>query len=229
MPLLGVIGCAQIKKPEAISERENWINSFHDSIEIYQKKISEVQSKLNECNNKIMGVLENFEYVSNPRQVEGYYILKGWNSKIPFTSTGIYARITKSENLELIATLSGSTFNKICITDGKSKVESQLVPHDQALNYRHGAYNTVCFSGNVTDSLIEYIAHHHTANIKLQFIDGNKNVPFTIPSTEKQMIAETWNLFSIQKQQKSLQKELWITSRKIDTYRRMLETPDSLK
>lgn len=229
IPVLCVLGCAQIKKPAAISEREEWINSFHDSIQIYQQKTSEIESKLNDCNNRIIGILENFEYVSNPRQVEGYYILKGWNSRLPFTSTGIYARITKSENLELIATLSGSTFNRIIVTDGDSQIESPVVPNDQALNYRHGSYNTVCFSGHATDSVIEFIAQHHNENIKLQFIEGNKKVPFIIPSNEKQMIAETWNLFSAQIEQKSLQKEIWINSRKIATYRRMLETADSLK
>lgn len=222
--------CVKIKKPEALSEREQWINSFHDSIEIYQKQTADIEAELNNCNARMGDILNKFEHISNPREVTGYYILKGWKSKTPLTSTGIFARITENENLELIATLSGGTFNKISVSDGNSIAESSVVPHDQALNYRHSSYNTVCFSGEKTDSLIQFIANHHASALKLNFMEGGSNKKsFTIPADEKDMIFQTWSLFEAQLQQKQLQKQLWINSRKIATYRRMLESPDSLK
>ena len=221
--------CSGLKKPEALTEREKWIESFRDSIEIFQRESNDIQIRLSDCNAKMASELDKFEYVSDPRQVTGYYILKGWNSKIPFTNTAIYARVNDGEKLELIATLRGKTFNKISVSDGATSVQSELVPHDQALNYRHSNFNTVCFSGLAADSVAEYIASHHSSRLELNFIEGDKKISFTLPTEQKEMLTETWKLFATQQEQKDLQKQLWILSRKIDTSRRMLENADSLK
>ena len=219
--------CKQLKKPEALAEREQWIESFKDSIKLFKEEIEQIDKGLSECNLKIATQLDNFEHVSNPRQVTGYYILKGWNSKLPFTHTAIYARVNEDEKLELIATLAGSTFNSISVSDGTESLESEIVAHDQAFNYRHNGYNTVCFSGSKADSIAQFIAQHQEKNIKINFLEGKKKGEFSLPADEKSMIAETWRLFESQHQQKELQKQLWIISRKIDASRRMLENNDS--
>lgn len=221
-------GCSRLKKPEALTEREAWIESFKDSIEYYNNKITSIESNLSEANNRMGTLLDKFEYVSNPRQVTGYYILKGWNSKIPFQTTAIYARLSDDEKIELIATLSGGVFNRISVTNGSEEVSSGVVPHDQALNYRHTGYNTVCFSGTASDSVAEFISKNHNSKLSLIFQNGTNNHTFVIPENEKSMISETWELHAAQLQQRELQKDLWITSRKIDACRRMLENSDSL-
>lgn len=221
--------CKQIKNPEALAEREEWIASFSDSIKEYQAKIEITNSQLDECNKEIAAYLDNFEYVKNPRQVTGYYILKGWNSRLPFTSTAIYARISDDEKAELIATLAGGVFNNISVSGGSGEVFSGIVPHDQALNYRHASYNTVCFSGEKADSIMQYIALNDGASIKVNFYNGSdKKSSFVIPEDEKSMIASTFLLLREQQAQKTLQKDLWILSRKIDTARRMLDRADSI-
>ena len=221
-------GCTRLKKPQAITERENWIASFHDSIRFYKERIATVESELSSYNSQINVLLDKFEFISNPRQVSGFYILKGWNAKLPFKKTSIYARLNENETIELIATLSGATFNKISVSFGNESVSSDIVPHDQAFNYRHNGYNTVCFSGIAADSVAEFIATHKNGNLVLHYLEGSKSKNFTIPENEKSMIADTWDLHLSQLKQKSLQKELWLISRKIDTYRRMLENTDSL-
>ena len=221
--ILSCIGCSRIKKTDAEIEREQWIAGFSDSIEFYQNKKQEVENELDNLNTGISAMLGNFERVKNPREVSGYYILKGWNNKLPFTSTGIYARINENEKLELIATLAGSTFNRLGVGSGSDVFFSEVVPHDQAFNYRHERYNTVYFSGGKADTVAQYIAKHRSDKINLDFLEGKKKTSFTIPSNEKDMIADTWNLLSSQIEAKKLQKELWICSRKIDTFRRIME------
>ena len=222
------ISCSRVKKPQSALEREKWIESFNDSVSYYQNLNNEVNEKLTNINNKIQSILNDFEYVKNPRQVTGYYILKGWNSKIPFSSTALYARITDNENLELIATLKGGNFNKISAECQNLKISSGVVPYDQALNYRHNGINTVCFSGSPADSVAQFISMNSDNKINIIFSEGNSDKIFTLPQDEKQMGAQTWNLFELKLEARTLQKELWINSRKIQTYIRIMESQDSL-
>lgn len=213
------IACHKVKKPEAQIEREQWIAGFADSIAFYRNEITKIESELNESNASVLRQLDNFEFIKNPKEVSGYYLLKNWKDKIPLTSTGIYARINENEKLELIATLSGNTFNKI----GVDGFVSEVVPHDQAFNFRHQRFNTVYFSGGKADTIASYIAEKHDDKVTLNFYEGNKTNKFLIPDNEKEMIAQTWKLYNSQMYTRQLQKNLWIYSRKIDTFRRIMD------
>lgn len=219
-----VFSCNKVKKTEAEIEREKWIAGFADSVTFYQDKSKEIESRLETLNADINGMLENFELIKNPREVSGYYLLKGWSKKIPFTSTAIYARINENEKLELIATLAGSTFNRLGVGIGSPEFYSETVPHDQAFNFRHERFNTVYFTGGKADTIAEYIADHHPDRITLQFFEGKKKKDFIIPNDEKDMIFQTWDLYSTKVEALKLQKELWINSRKIETFRRIMDT-----
>lgn len=219
--LLAAFSCSKVKMTEAEKEREQWLSSFSDSITYYQQKSSDIENRLASLNGDINRLMGDFEKINNPREVTGYYLMKGWSSKLPLTSTGIYARINENEKLELIATLAGATFNKLGVGTSGSEFLTETVPHDQAFNYRHERYNTVYFSGGKADTVAQYINLHLNDKINLQFIEGAKKVNFVLPDSEKQMIAKTWQLYSQQNETKKLQKELWICSRKIDTFRRM--------
>lgn len=214
-------GCTKIKKSDAEYERENWIQSFSDSIQYYQQRSGDITIKLDGINKDIDHMLVDFEKVNNPREVAGYFILKGWSDKIPLRSTGIYARINENEKLELIATLSGATFNTIAVGDGNNTYISETVPHDQAFNYRHSRFNTVYFSGGKADTVCQYIADHYKDKCRLEFLEGNKKTNFIIPENERDMIRKTWELYSKQREARSLQKELLICSKKIDTFHRI--------
>ncbi|MCH5224090.1 MAG: hypothetical protein J1E82_08605 [Muribaculaceae bacterium] len=232
LPMIAIVafmGCNKVKTPEASIEREQWIGSFSDSIAKYQQRLAEINVGLNELNEQLGRELNNFSHVSNPREVTGYYILKGWEGKVPMTSTGIYARISEDEKLELIATLSGGTFNRITVSGSEGTISSQTVPHDQALNYRQSGYNTVCFIGNASDSVAQFIAQHKNERLTLNFLGGSQKKAFVIPENEKDMIARSCNLLNVQQEQKQLQKELWITSRRLDVFQQKLEKTDSLR
>lgn len=217
-----LVSCSKVKMTEAEKERQEWVASFNDSVEYYQNRQREIEQQFGNASSKISSLLQDFEMVKNPKEVSGYYILKGWKSKIPFTTTGIYARINENEKLELIATLAGSTFNRLGIGVGTSEAFSETVPHDQAFNYRHERFNTVYFSGGKADTIAEYIASHVKDKLNLEFIEGNRKKNFTLPSDEKEMIAKTWELYHNQRETKQYQKELWLCSKKIETFRRLM-------
>ncbi|MCH5236041.1 MAG: hypothetical protein J1E16_12175 [Muribaculaceae bacterium] len=218
--IMSSAACKKIKKTDAEIERENWIAGFTDSIDYYQEHSRQLQSQLDIVNTKIGGMLEDFELIKNPREVSGYYLLKGWSKKIPFTTTAIYARINESEKFEMIATLAGSTFNKISV----GPFESETVPHDQAFNFRHERFNSVYFTGGKIDTIGEYIANHHEDKLILEYLESGKlKKKFDIPKDEKDMISQTWNLYSAKREALTLEKELWISSHKIDTFRRIME------
>lgn len=220
MLFMSTSSCHNVKKTDSEIEREKWIAGFTDSIEYYQEHSRQLQNRLDILNTKIAGLLEDFDLVKSAKEIKGFYILKGWNKKIPFTSTSIYARISESEKFEMIATLAGNTFNKISV----GGFESETVPHDQAFNYRHERFNTVYFTGGKADTIADYISSHHMDKLSLAFLEGSKiRQNFIIPNDEKDMIAQTWDLYEAKKEAVTLEKEIWISSHKINTFRRLME------
>lgn len=226
--LTGVLSCSRLKKPEAAVEREAWLESLNDSIADYQKQKENLTDQLAMIRQKVADMTGDFDYVSNPREVEGYYIYKGWKNRYPLESTGLLARISKSEELELIATLSGGHFNSIAaITDGET-VESGIVPHDQALNYRTSTLNKVCFSGSKADSVAMIIAGHVDSSVTIAYLEGKRTGTMKMPSDQKEMVAKTWNLYHQMRIAHDIEKELPRLSGKIAACRRLLEQTDSI-
>lgn len=217
----------RVKTPEAVKERENWLLSLNDSIAKYEKERSEVEVQLQEAREKVGGIVGYFDYVNNPREVEGYYIFNGWKGKYPMQKTALVARVTEEERFELIATLTGGQFNEIGVMSAGETVSSDIVAHDQALNYRAGNLNTVCFYGAKADSVGEFIASHSTGEITVVYLNGKKTGSLILPSDEKQMVARTWELYAAQRHLHSLEKELPRLSGKIAACRKMLEKADS--
>lgn len=224
--LLAVIGltlaaCSGVKKPEAAVERENWLLSLNDSIKLYQQQTEEVTTNLSDLKNRIGEVIVDFDYVSNPREVEGYYIFKGWKDRYPLTTTGVVARITEDERLELLATLAGGTFNELGVTSGGETRSTGVVAHDQALNYRTPDFNKVCFTGAKADSVAMLIAEFPSSEVS--YLEGGKKKTVKLPADLQSMLAATWRLYSLQKEAHGYEKELPRLAGKIAACRRMLD------
>lgn len=218
----------QVKTPKAAEQRETWIESLNDSIALYQKQTEEVRVSLEEALRHTAELAEGFEYVKRPREVEGYFIRNGWSSRYPLTSTGLIARITEDMHFELIAALSGAHFNEIAVTAAGRTVSSGVVPHDQALNYRAGALNTVCFSGEKADSVASFIffAANAATPARLAFLEGKPTGSLSIPEDVAAMIASTWRFYEARISMINLEKELPRLAGKISACRRILDARD---
>lgn len=227
LSLVLTVSCAKTKKSEAAIERENWLLSLNDSIADYQSRIAEAEQALTSIHNEIGEMIVNFDHVSNPKLVEGYYIYKGWSAKYPLTGTGIVARITQDEGFELIAALSGGRFNRIRVTSGGSSAESNVVPHDQALNYRTETLNTVCFFGSAADSIGQLISGNNGGTVTVEYLGDGKPGKHQLSPEEVKMIGATWKLFSSQRASHRLEREIPMLSRRIDVCRRMIEMNNS--
>lgn len=226
--VLSLFGCKKLVKPESAKEREEWRASLTDSITVYQAKIDSIQMALAEIHSKIGNTLNNFTYISNPREVSGYYILDGWQNRYPLKQTGIVARINEDEALEVIAALSKGSFTHVSLSSEGQEYTSRPVPHDQAFNYKTADLNTVCFTGGSADSIAMFISNHRENPIKLTFIENNTTGNFTIPQDEKNMISSTWNLYSTQREAKEIEKSISLYSARINACRKIIETTDSI-
>lgn len=225
--LVSTSSCS-VKKTKAEEEREKWLYSLNDSISKYKSEMESATSALSASQTEVGEMIPNFEHVSNPREVEGYYIYNGWKSRYPLQQTGLIARITEDERFELIAVLSGGHFNQISVSGGSGEASSKVVPHDQALNYRAGNLNTVCFYGSAADSVGMYISDNMPDNLTVVYRDGGKTTTFKLPADEKQMIAATYQLYAAQKATHQLERSIPMLAKRIDSCRRMLESLDSI-
>lgn len=212
------------KTPAAVEERERWLESLNDSIALYQDLQQKGFASLDEQRHSVGALVAQFDYVNNPREVEGYYILRGWKSRYPLSATGVVARVTEYREFELIAALTGAHFNEIAAVSGGVTVASAVVPHDQAVNYRAGNLNRVSFSGEKADSIGAFIAAHSSDGVEIVFLEGKRTGSYRLPADSREMIAKTWRLCEEQKRLYDMEREQKILSGKIAACRRMLDS-----
>lgn len=198
---IGAIGCNRKNeaKERVQAEREKWEASLPDSLKAVEHQADSVKTELQALHNSFDAMVHSFDYVDNPREVEGYYIAGAWKGNYPLKTTGLIARITKSEKLELIAALAGGAhFDRLRVeTDGLT-AETSVVPHDQALNYRMTGLNTVCFSDSAANSCAKLIAENNGSDIKIIYLEGDRQTgSLSYPKPAQSVMLSTWNLYEV--------------------------------
>lgn len=204
--LLTVLGtlmapaCTQ-RRHDGEEKKQNYIQSLKDSLAATTTQIDSCRANIDRLNQQLADGLQQFAVVENPREVEGYFILNSWRKRYPPTATGIVARMSKSEQLELVAFLRGGSFNRIEVSAVGNTVASAVVPHDQALNYTVDGNTTVMFDGAKADSIADFIANNELNKIELRFINnGRITGRTTLPDDTKNMIARTWGVAGARKE-----------------------------
>lgn len=213
---------------EAPSEHRNWILSLNDSIKNTEAEITSIQTYIDSLHNAVGDMLQNFRHVSNPREVEGYTLANSLTGQLPLTSTGLAARITEGEGFELLSALSGNTYCQLRAVSPEGTAATTVVPHDQALNYRHAGYNTVAFTGAAADSVGQLIAFAPEGKVKIEFLQPSGRVAstFTLPAARQKAIAETWRLYDAQSTAERLEIQVKMLNRKISLLRMRLDKAD---
>lgn len=215
-------GCSPKEKSDKAIERENWTRSLNDSVAAYKHSLDTTQLRIEELNNQIATMLNDFQYVENPREVEGYYILKGWTSRHPENATWVYARLSKDEGLEIIASLKGGVFNSLRAESQGNSYTTGIVAHDQALNFRHNGYNVVCFYGESADSLAHFIARNELNDVTISYLNPSTSGTLKLSAEQRKMIAATWQLYNARHTEMQLEKQIPLLSKRIDACRRMM-------
>lgn len=184
-------------KERVQAQREAWEASLPDSLRLVERQTDSIRNEIHMLTQKTEELLPAFDYVENPREVEGYYIAKAWAPSYPLKSTGLVARLTKGEKLELIAALGGGAyFNRIRVEANGDMAETSIVPHDQALNYRMSGLNIVCFSDSASNSCAELISAANGGSVNIYFYDGDRKTgSLKYPSTSQSIMGDTWNLY----------------------------------
>lgn len=233
--LLGLLvltaGCVRRERENASTEkREKWIASLSDSISTLKERIKLTEDSISEGYKEISELLRGFTHVENPRYVEGFTICNGWQNHYPLSSTGMLARMTESESFELVASLSGGTFNRITVSAGNASATSATVEWDQALNYRSGNLNTVAFGGKEADEIGRIVAEASGSPVSVTYSGGKGGRTVTLKKDAAEMIAATWRLTDRHRSVKRMERSLPLYARKIDAYRRILvkEKGDSI-
>lgn len=217
--------------------RGEWKETLTDSISSMERQVKLTQDSITMLYKEISDLLQGFTYIDNPRYVEGYTIRNGWQNRYPLTSTGMLARMTKSEGFELIAALSPGTFTYITATRGARSASTKEVGPDQGLNYRSGSLTTVAFTDGDGDDVGRLIAKG-TGPVTVTFHSGSKSSTVTLRADAADMIAQTWRLVENHRNVKRMERALPLYARKIDACRRAImkldgsgnsNNPDSIK
>lgn len=153
--LIVASGCAdRSAKQREIERRAAWEESLIDSLASARAELDSTRNNVTALRDRVASILDRFRCVENPREVEKYYIPEVKGFSYPLSATGLAARLTASEQMEIVAAHVGAPFNAIRIeAPGGISVKTPTVAHDQALNYRSGGMTTVAFSGKEVDSL----------------------------------------------------------------------------
>lgn len=212
--------CGQVRKSEAAKEHEAWEQSLNDSVAALRASVENDTRLIDSLHQEVGRLLPLFDRIDDPRQVEPFTIRKGWTARYPLTSTGLVARITENENIELVAALAGGTFDRLTVSAPRLGEQStDVVPHDQALNYRAAGLNTVAFSGLRADSVARLIALAPEGSVTVAYGATSRR----LPAAEQQMIADTWRLADAHRQAQIKERQLLITDQKIKILQQRLE------
>lgn len=199
--LASSMGCKRrnVEKERIQAEREKWEASLPDSLKAVERQTDSIKAELRALNNSFEAMVHTFDYVENPREVEGYYIAGAWKENYPLKSTGLVARITKNEKLELIAALAGGAhFDRLRVEANGQTAETSVVPYDQALNYRMTGLNTVCFSDSAATSCAGLIAENNGSDIKIVYLEGDRQTgALSYPKQSQSLMMSTWNLYEV--------------------------------
>lgn len=218
-------------KEKVLAEREAWEASLPDSLRIAEAQQDSLRAQIEALGKSVNEMLPSFRYVDNPREVEGYYMANGWTSSYPLSKSGLVARLTKGEQLELIAALSGGAhFNSIRVQAGDVSAESSVVPHDQALNYRMAALNTVCFSDSAATECARVISQNADHDVIITFLnDGKLTGKISYPEKDKELMRLTWNLYEARRKMAHDQLMIPMLAKKAAIIQQRIEQIESKK
>lgn len=221
--VLMLAGCAH-KNDSGERAKNTYKEALADSIAATTAEIDSCNNNIAILTEKVNELLPDFVAVNNAREVEGYTIFRGWESRYPLRQTGLIARVAQNEGLELIAALSGGVFDQIRVSAPSVSEFSAIVSHDQALNYRRDGLTTVMFTGAQADSIAMLIADNQLNPVTVTYLQQGRNTgSWRMPDDYKKMVSMTWLLSSTHREQNRLERRAMMLGEKIKILRQHAE------
>ncbi|MBD5207457.1 MAG: hypothetical protein HDS79_04220 [Bacteroidales bacterium] len=171
--MLLLAGCAHENKSGEAAKA-----AHAESLQEQEKEIVAVRDSCRDAaatlGDDINNLLRDFTTVNKTQEVSGYSIFQGWENRYPLKSTGVVARLAEGGEFELIAALSGGVFDQIRVEVEQESAQTNVVPNDQALNYRAAGLTTVMFSGPEALKVGELIMDNELNNLKVVYLQNGK-------------------------------------------------------
>lgn len=200
--------------------QEEYQKSLNDSIDIIKSEIDSCNEQISLLRDTVNVWLRDFRTVAKAREVAPYIIMADAAASYPLNSTGIIARINDSNQFELIAALSGNSFNQISLVAGDQSVVSDKVNKDQALNYEAANLTTVMFTGSAADSIGNFIADNQLNPISLTYLNSGKPIiSMKLSEKEKKVISYTYLLYHTTNELHRLENRVPMLNEKINLIR----------
>lgn len=199
--------------------RADYSQSLTDSITAIQEEIETCNSDIETLRNEVGEMMVNFTTVSNPREVGSYTVLTSWRDRYPLSSTGLVARIDENNRFELVAALEGGTFDQITVQGPSVSASSDIVPNDQALNYRTASLTTVLYSGASADSIGALISDNALNTLNVIFVQSKPVRSWRLPGENANMIAITYSLYERMSELGRLERRVPMLHEKINLLR----------
>lgn len=196
-----------------------YASSLSDSIKNYESEIESLREQESVVNDQVNVWLRDFTTVAKPREAGSYMIMTSWQNRYPLTATGLVARINDNGGFELVAALTGGNFTSIEVSGPAVSETSEVVPHDQALNYRAAGLNTVMFTGERADSIGALIADNELNPLTVTFLQGKKVQTWKLPAEYAKMISYTYLLYSNKKNLVNIEGRIKMLQEKIKIIR----------
>lgn len=216
--LATLAGCKKYDGSKAAADRRKWVESLNDSLALVNKQRAADSLEIIRLRSEIDSEICNFTQVSNPREVESYYILSTFKGNYPLTSTGVAARITNGMEFELIAALSGKKFDAVRVTSPTgASATSMTIPPDQALNFTDSnGLTVVAFSGGINDSLGRFVANNPSELLRMEYLrSGATQASINLSDAQKKWISSSWQLANNRSTLDSLENHQIIYARKL--------------
>lgn len=199
--------------------RAEYEKTLTDSINKIKVEIDSCNDCIATLRDKVGERMHDFTTVANPKEVGSYTIFTSFKSKYPQHSTGLVARIDENGKFELVATLKGKAFQQIAVKAPSETLESAVVPHDQALNYRTSELTSVLFSGEKADSIGRLIADNELNPLTVIYMQGGPVSANNLTNAEAEMISQTWLLYNDMDQLHKLERRVPMLHERINLLR----------
>ena len=207
------------KSVDSKDVRNDYGRSLDDSISVIKAEIDSCRQQASVLQENVDVWMRDFTTVANPREAGAYTILTSWKNRYPLKSTGLVARIDDQGQFQLIAVLSGASFDRIVLNTPTESVSSQTVPNDQALNYRTGGLTTVLFAGPEADSVGQVIADNELNGLSVEFMQGRVVSTWQIPAEYAKTLSYTYMLYKIQRDLATMERRIPMLQEKIKILR----------